>query len=322
DPHRFESGAFRRRSWYHYQELAGSKRLQRACSSSSVIFLFSPFDNVESLKGAQVLVIHVNQLRVSAAVSYEGEKLDYPLLGPYADPDAARQIHGFCQAAIFHHAGASQDTTTAFDHSKVFDYIYGTQSVHSHHVDPLLILAEASKELGMIFMTNGVVLWTPKSLNDCVLADLNVVALKPNVHRNVSAEGGMFLTVANAEKVISDAYKAGVRKEKLILEITPIAGTYDQVAEKEGRFTGYNKAITEFGASPLGDGTVFAPDGRLYYFFSKTRASCIVRVAKRHGLHGISLAGGYGDEQAFFPHGTCSLFSAIVGEIRSSIETR
>ncbi|KAF4745511.1 hypothetical protein FOZ62_017529, partial [Perkinsus olseni] len=76
------------------------------------------------------------------------------------------------------------------------------------------------------------------------LADLNVVVLKPNVHRNVSAEGGMFLTDANAEKVISDAHKAGVRKEKLILEITPIAGTYDQVAEKEGRFTGYYKAIT------------------------------------------------------------------------------
>ncbi|KAF4739129.1 hypothetical protein FOZ63_021275 [Perkinsus olseni] len=85
-----------------------------------------------------------------------------------------------------------------------------------------------------VTVSSGVVLWTPKSLNDCVLADLNVVALKPNVHRNVSAEGGMFLTVANAEKVISDAYKAGVRKEKLILEITPIAGTYDQVAEKEG----------------------------------------------------------------------------------------
>ncbi|KAF4672729.1 hypothetical protein FOL46_008457 [Perkinsus olseni] len=198
--------------------------------------------------------------------------------------------------------------------------------LETYPVDVLIMkgLAEAFKELGKIFMTKCDYFKWHRALETEVpqLADLNVVVLKPNVHRNVSAGEGVFLTDANAAKVISDAYKAGVRKEKLILQITPIARTYDQVAEKEGRFTGYYKAITEFGASPLGDGTILAPDGRLYYFFSKTRASCIVRVAKWHGLHGISLAGGYGDEQDFFPHDTRSLFSAIVGEVRSSIETR
>ncbi|KAF4661502.1 hypothetical protein FOZ61_003153 [Perkinsus olseni] len=220
-------------------------------------------------------------------------------------------MQGFCQAPVFHYAGASQGITAAFDHSKVFDYIYGTQSVHFHHVDPLLILTaadpkidvfnwawyfnevlrggarnllltgymvdgnkivpsifqhkarddsgfttlrdarkfletypvdgflvhfgdfnqrkilimqgltEAFKELGRIFMTKCDYFKWHRALETEVpqTADLNVVVLKPNVHRNVSAEGGMFLTDANAEKVLSDAYKAGVREEKLILEV-------------------------------------------------------------------------------------------------------
>ncbi|KAF4755153.1 hypothetical protein FOZ62_009037 [Perkinsus olseni] len=88
-------------------------------------------------------------------------------------------------------------------------------------------LAEASKELGMIFMTKCDYFKWHRALETEVpqLVDLNVVVLKPNVHRNVSAEEGMFLTDANAEKVISDAHKAGVRKEKLTLAITPIART-------------------------------------------------------------------------------------------------
>ncbi|KAF4721806.1 hypothetical protein FOZ63_007878, partial [Perkinsus olseni] len=36
--------------------------------------------------------------------------------------------------------------------------------------------------------------------------------------------------------------------------------------------TGYSNVITEFGADPQGDGTVYSPDGRLYYFYSRTRA--------------------------------------------------
>ncbi|KAF4703624.1 hypothetical protein FOZ62_013165, partial [Perkinsus olseni] len=170
------------------------------------------------------------------------------------------------------------------------------------------------KKLGMTFMTKCNYYDWHRALTETgvpKMADLNVISLEPRFDDEVpDAERGLFLTDAIAEKAIKSATKAGVQTDKLILgvsgrfvdstlsaligvrsslitQMSSAARTYDKSADPGATsLTGYINVVEEFGADPDGDGTVFGPDGRLYYFYSQARALGKVRLAKRYGLHG------------------------------------
>ncbi|KAF4661498.1 hypothetical protein FOZ61_003149, partial [Perkinsus olseni] len=152
---------------------------------------------------------------------------------------------------------------------------------------------EAFKELGIVTTVKSYYYEWHRALETGIpqLADFNVVTLEPRVKGEASdSERGLFLTDAIAEKAIKNATEAGVQADKLILEISSVAKTYDKSDDPRGSsITNYHDVITKFGADPDGDGTVFGPDGRLYYFYSRTRAIGKVRLAKRFGLHGIAV---------------------------------
>ncbi|KAF4685898.1 hypothetical protein FOZ63_030603 [Perkinsus olseni] len=168
--------------------------------------------------------------------------------------------------------------------------------------DQLLTMKELGKvfkELGVIFITKSYYYEWHRALQTGIpqLADLNVVTLEPRLDDEVpNAERGLFLTDAIAEKAIKNATESGVQTDKLILEIFALAKTYDKSDDPRGSsIAGYHEAITKFGADPDGDGTVFGPDGRLYYFYSPARAIGKVRLAKRYDLHGVALSDLHAD---------------------------
>ncbi|KAF4698927.1 hypothetical protein FOZ62_031735 [Perkinsus olseni] len=152
---------------------------------------------------------------------------------------------------------------------------------------------EAFKELGIVTTVKSNYYEWHRALETGIpqLADLSVVTLGPRVKGEASdSERGLFLTDAIAEKAIKNATEAGVQAAKLILEISSVAKTYDKSDDpRASSITHYHDVITKFGADPDGDGTVFGPDGRLYYFYSRTRAIGKVRLARRFGLHGIAV---------------------------------